>query len=228
MKKNLKKFVLILLAAASTAPLAASELSFSVYLDLVTKYLWRGQLLYHGMALQPGVDVSSGNLNAGFWGSVNLGTGELGEADITVSYSESAPYLNAFTLSAGFTLYTFPNGTDPGNHSTEVFAGILADVISAPYLTFYYDVEQGAGCYLEAGISHGESLGPVDIEGSASIGYNYGQWEYNPSFSVVLAGLSGSWSIEGLTISLSVTGQLALQGQYENDMYGSIGFSYSK
>ena len=224
-----KKTVLaVLLALAVVLPVTASEFTADAYAAGVTKYLWRGQLLNDGFAVQPGFNIGLGGIALGFWGSYHIESGEFAEADLTVSYSDTVPGADMLTLSTGFTVYTFPYvSPSAGNNSTEIFAGLSADVISAPYVKFFYDTVAGAGGYLEAGLSHEMELSPVTALAAVTCGYNFGQWGYDKSLTVLAGTLSVSYPVfEKLSVSAALTGQLALDTQYENDGFGTLSVSY--
>lgn len=228
MKKKLVLAALIAVAVVLPVTASASEFTADVYAAGVTKYLWRGQLLNDGFAIQPGFNIGLGGITLGFWGSYHLGSSEFAEADLTVSYSDTVPGLDMVKLSTGFIVYTFPYVTPSlGNNSTEIFAGISADVISAPYVKFFYDTVAGAGGYLEAGLSHSMDFSPVTAGASVTCGYNFGQWGYDKSLTVIAGTLSISYPIlEKLTVAASLTGQLALDAHYLNDGFGTISAAY--
>jgi len=87
-----------------TVPMMAFS-QFDVGADLVNRYLWRGQLLANGPAIQPWVSFSTGDkvgFEIGAWGSYGTASGNDGtEADLYVSLTTGAL---TFTL----TDYFFP------------------------------------------------------------------------------------------------------------------------
>jgi len=79
---------------------------FDVGADLVSRYLWRGQLLANGPAIQPYVSFSTGDkvgIEIGAWGSYGTASGNDGtEADLYVS-------LTTGSLTFTLTDYFFPS-----------------------------------------------------------------------------------------------------------------------
>ncbi len=208
-------------------PAAASDFGFSANVDAVTKYFWRGQLLYDKPALQPGFEMTFDNLSAGFWGSYHPEAGEFAEADYTISYSETVPGIDSLSMGAGFTVYTFPYVPPPaGNNSTEIFIGVSGDVLASPSLTFFYDPVAGKGGYLDMSIGQDFDIERFTISAGLNIGYNFAQWGYKKSFSAALVRLGTAYAIGSASLSLGVNSQIALDEQYENGFFGSLGISY--
>ncbi len=107
--KQLLKFASIIFFLSVCTPFAANA-QFDIGAELVSRYLWRGQLLGSGPALQPSISYTtrfdtSGvfGLEIGSWGSYGIASGNDGtEADI---------YATLITGPLSFTLtdYFFPN-----------------------------------------------------------------------------------------------------------------------
>lgn len=227
MQNGLKNLLFFAIAVMTTASAMAAGISGSLYSAGVTKYLWRGQVLSDGYAIQPGLTINSGKFSYGYWGSFHAyGSDAMyNESDYTISFADTAPYIDVLGLKAGFTVYTFPYSGNGLRSSVEVFAGITSSVVSSPYLTFYYDTMLGNGGYLEAGLSHSIPLGDFKVSGSATCGYNFGQW-VDPSFSVLGLTLSGGYAIAGFTITPSVFYQVALDLTYSSLFSASLGLNY--
>jgi len=205
---------------------SAADLSGSIYTAGVSKYLWRGQQLSKGFAIQPGFNLNLGNLSFGYWGSYDVDAAKYSESDYTFSYSETLPGLDVIRLGAGFTIYTFPYADAAANNDTEVFGSISSSVVSLPYVKFFYDPTFGAGGYLEAGISHSITLDAFAPFGSVTCGYNFGQWGYEKSLTAALGTLGVTYTLDKFSATLSGSYQLALDDQYENDGFGSLAVSY--
>lgn len=213
-------FIIFCLGSVLNIPvLRAESINKSAYVGVVSKYLWRGQNLYDNVALQPGFDISYKNLNFGFWGSFNTKEAEFGEADYTLSFTRS---INTIELSTGLTYYTFPNIKDT---SKEIFVSASFDIILSPGLCVYYDFGTGNGAYLETCASIPLKLLPITAD--ITLGYNFGQWNYNPSFSVITTTISYALSIKKIEISPSFFSQFALNKQYQNDIAAGLTISYN-
>jgi hypothetical protein len=206
-----------------------ADVSGSVYMAGVTKYLWRGQELYRKGALQPGLDLTYKKLSLGIWGSFNLGDNvqskrqAYGEADFTLGLSDSYKKLG---YSVGYTYYTFPSPSVAPSLSSEYYCGLSMDVFLSPGVTVYYDVASGDGVYAELSAAQHVQLG-LEFEMEAGLGYNAGQWGYHPSLSVATFGLATTFSFGSFDLTPSIEGEFALNDQYHNDGYGSISFSYN-
>ncbi len=230
MKRKVLAVVLTaVMAMSGFSALSAAALSGSVYTAGVTKYLWRGQVLSDGFAIQPGLSLTAGGFSFGYWGSYHAFGGDMqyNESDYTVTYTQAVPYADFLSVKAGYTAYTFPYLSPAYNNSVEIIAGISSSVPSLPYLTFYYDAVQGKGGYLEGGVSHSLTFGDFGLSGALTAGYNYGQWLYEPSFTVLGVTLAGSYTIAGFVVSPSVFFQAALDDQYENAVTGSLSLTYN-
>ena len=73
MKKNLKKWALLLIMAITlpVTTMAQDKVEASVVADLVSGYIWRGQDL-GGVSIQPSISVAYKGLSLTAWGSVGI------------------------------------------------------------------------------------------------------------------------------------------------------------
>jgi hypothetical protein len=223
-----KKMLFFALAVLFAASAMAAGLSGSVYTAGTGRYLWRGQLLSDGPALQPGFTLNFNKLSLGYWGSFHAfgGGAKYNESDYTLSFADSVPYLDFLSLKGGFTAYTFPYSAPNANNTTEIFAAISSGSPLSPYAAFYYDTMLGAGGYAEAGISHSVSLGDFSFSGALTGGYNFGQWGYEKSLTVLGITASVSYAIAGVKITPSAFCQVSLDSQYMSFGTGSITLNY--
>ncbi len=215
----MRKIVLILLLM-SVSNLSAGSLSWDIYLAGVSKYLWRGQNLYNKFALQPGGDIAYGDFSFGFWGSYGVPDRDFAEADFLLNYSRT---FSSVTIGAGFTFYTFPSAKDK---SYEAYISVGYETLFSPSLSIYYDFGSGNGVYVEASAGY-DIAGPVPLSISVTLGYNGGQWGYDPSFSVLGINLSVPIKFGNFSVSPSLFGQIALDRQYSNDIAGGITLGYN-
>lgn len=83
----MKKILGILLLAVSLCQpiLAQDSPEASLQVDLVSRYMWRGQQL-SGAALQPNVEVSWKGIYVGAWGSMPFDNSESDEIDLNIGY----------------------------------------------------------------------------------------------------------------------------------------------
>lgn len=218
------------LAAPSVA-----ETSGSVYSAVVGKYLWRGQNLSDTWAVQPGASVSRGPLTFDAWFShqeyveVDLVTADertrrgLAETDLTLTFESALPWSEKALFHCGMIAYLLHTVDEPDNDSEEFFAGMSADVDFSPYLTLYYDGVLADGAYLEAGAEKAYSLNDrIGLSFGLSAGYNFGQYDYESSLTVLgfVAGID--IAIGPVTVTPAVLGQIPLDAQYDDYVFGSI------
>lgn len=113
----MKKLVLLFLAALAALPLAASAADANVYADVLSAYVYRGQVGNDEAVFQPGLDVTGPyGLGASFWGNMNLtdnqsywypdSQGKWGEVDLGLNWS--LPVESPVSLTVGGTYFTYP------------------------------------------------------------------------------------------------------------------------
>ncbi len=180
------------LAAGMSGTARAAE--GSAELAVLSKYVWRGQVVNDEAVLQPSVTVSAGNgLSLNTWGNLDLtdGTvaegggdaaGEFTEVDWTVGYA--LPLEGKLSVELGVIEYLFPFA---GSSTREVFVSAGLDTVLAPALSLYYDFDDVEGLYASASVSHGVELpGELTLDLGASVGY--GDSAYNEGYFGVADG----------------------------------------
>lgn len=170
----------------SLLPLAAGAADATLQADVLSAYVWRGQVLNDELVVQPSLTAETPyGLSLNVWGNFNTtdrvspeNEQEFSEVDLNVAYSRKVGFV---TLGVGFYQYLFPNQTvtdDATSNSAaalptrEVYASAaLEDIILSPTLTVYYDVDAVEGFYGSLGISHSfELTKELSLDLSASIG----------------------------------------------------------
>jgi len=225
-----------LFCEAAPAEDGAAKVKGSAGLTFNSKYIWRGQNLLDGPVLQPQGCLSYAGWTGTVWANYDLDEGdEWTEVDYTLDYTTSlgivTSSLEILSASVGYTYYTFPplrHHPEAGVHddSHEVYAGLSLDTFLSPSLIAYYDFEQGDGMYYEAAVAHSFSLGAPVLSLGGSVGYNDGQWGYESSFSAALLSVGLDVPVtKALTWNATAAVSLALDGQYEDEFYGSTGLS---
>ena len=126
MKRSLFKLIVILILSCCTFN---SEAQLDLGADFVSRYLWRGQILASGPAVQPSLVYQKSNFEIGFWGSYGLANGFDGtEADIYVSYQfkEVKLMITDFFFPSDAAGLDFNNYFDYGENTTShVFEAML-------------------------------------------------------------------------------------------------------
>ena len=148
------KFILLTIVALLSPNISYSQDFGS---DLVSSYVWRGTQFGSGAHIQPYMDLGSGNLTGGVWGSFPTSAkGGGNELDLWVSYDFG---LLALTV----TNYTFPNEGGVYADGEGLFNGDYTELAAS---TSIMGVDLSAGYFTEAEalyVELGFSTGAVDI-----------------------------------------------------------------
>tara|TARA_B110000495_G_C22971562_1_gene570248 strand:- start:564 stop:1232 length:669 start_codon:yes stop_codon:yes gene_type:complete len=148
------KFILLTIVALLSPNITYSQ-DFGA--DLVSSYVWRGTQFGSGAHIQPYMDLGSGNLTGGVWGSFPTSAkGGGNELDLWVSY-DFGP------LALTVTNYTFPSEGGVYADGEGLFNGDYTELAAS---TSIMGVDLSAGYFTEAEalyIELGFSTGAVDI-----------------------------------------------------------------
>ena len=148
------KLTLITIIALSSTNISYSQ-DFGA--DLVSSYVWRGTQFGSGAHVQPYMDLGSGNLTGGVWGSFPTSAkGGGNELDLWVSY-DFGP------LALTVTNYTFPGEGGVYADSEGLFNGDYTELAAS---TSIMGVDLSAGYFTEVEalyVELGFSTGAVDI-----------------------------------------------------------------
>jgi hypothetical protein len=180
------KFSLLILIALMSTNISYSQ-DFGA--DLVSSYVWRGTQFGSGAHIQPYMDLGSGNLTGGVWGSFPTSAkGGGNELDLWVSY-DFGP------LALTVTNYTFPGEAGAYSKGEGLFNGDYTEIAAS---TSIIGVDLSAGYFTEVEalyIELGTSIGAVDVA------LGYGDDQYDPFYADGGSGLvnmsfSGSKDIQ--------------------------------
>ena len=148
------KFTLLTIVALLSPNISYSQ-DFGA--DLVSSYVWRGAQFGSGAHIQPYMDLGSGNLTGGVWGSFPTSAkGGGNELDLWVSY-DFGP------LALTVTNYTFPGEGGVYADSEGLFNGDYTELAAS---TSIMGVDLSAGYFTEVEalyVELGFSTGAVDI-----------------------------------------------------------------
>ena len=148
------KFTLLTIVALLSPNISYSQ-DFGA--DLVSSYVWRGTQFGSGAHIQPYMDLGSGNLTGGVWGSFPTSAkGGGNELDLWVSYDFG---LLALTV----TNYTFPGEGGVYADGEGLFNGDYTELAAS---TSIMGVDLSAGYFTEVEalyVELGFSTGAVDI-----------------------------------------------------------------
>ena len=148
------KFILLTIVALLSPNISYSQ-DFGA--DLVSSYVWRGTQFGSGAHIQPYMDLGSGNLTGGVWGSFPTSAkGGGNELDLWVSY-DFGP------LALTVTNYTFPSEGGVYADGEGLFNGDYTELAAS---TSIMGVDLSAGYFTEVEalyVELGFSTGAVDI-----------------------------------------------------------------
>ena len=148
------KFILLTIVALLSPNISYSQDFGS---DFVSSYVWRGTQFGSGAHIQPYMDLGSGNLTGGVWGSFPTSAkGGGNELDLWVSY-DFGP------LALTVTNYTFPSEGGVYADGEGLFNGDYTELAAS---TSIMGVDLSAGYFTEAEalyVELGFSTGAVDI-----------------------------------------------------------------
>ncbi|MFO7821751.1 MAG: TorF family putative porin [Lentisphaeria bacterium] len=248
MKKLVNKLAVIGVLMAVSAPFvwAESPVELGAGVDVVSDYVWRGQLLTDDPVIQPSIDVGAHGFNFNAWGSidmtdVNENGGEdfrLQEVDYTLSYGFSPS--EGVDLEVGAIYYDFPGTGFDSTQEVYLSAG-LSSLPLSPTATVYYDIDEIEGVYANIGIGHTFEL-QEDLGLSLGASLGWGDEDYNAGYFGVNdsglndLGLSASLDYtinENFSVSVYTAYSEMLDSDIEDavadsdTLYGGIGFYFS-
>ncbi len=178
-------------------PAEENKMSFSVGVEYMSNYLWRGGYWYEDGAIFPSVTFGIGGLSLGYCGefsesdfldresltkSDGTDVDDLHASDFGVDYSYSIP--DIFSIGAGVWYYYFHN--ESVNSFISGYVSVTADSIPlSPSLTYNHDYytsddadEQGKDFYIQFALSHDIDITKelvLNLAGSCGY-YNVKSW----------------------------------------------------
>ena len=159
----MKKLIALTILTALALPAAAAAAEANAYADILSAYVYYGQVGNDEAVFQPGLDVSGPfGLGYSFWASMNLtdvesswapdSAGKWGEVDLGLNWT--VPVDAPVSLTVGGTYFIYPQDSSevvenddgtytatkaPADGSYEVYVAVAADsVILTPTLAAYH------------------------------------------------------------------------------------------
>ena len=198
MKSGILKFccLAVIVLVSFTGMLMAQEesgFSASASVDYFSRFIWRGMNLNNDSVLQYNIEGGALGFTGGIWANMPLtdtgfqSAGKIDEVDFSLDYSRSITDKVGFSL--GVIHYTF-HGREEAPATTEIYGGINFDVPLSPSITWYRDVGEIDGSYIQFGFGHSfEKIGQwsdeeyvsLDLSGNFGLGgsaYNSGYFGY--------------------------------------------------
>ena len=193
------KFTLLTIVALFSTNISYSQ-DFGA--DLVSSYVWRGTQFGSGSHIQPYMDIGSGNLTGGVWGSFPTSAkGGGNELDLWMSY-DFGP------LALTITNYTFPGEGGVYSKDEGLFNGDYTELSAS---TSIGGVDLSAGYFTEVEalyIELGTSIGAVDVA------LGYGDDQSDPFYADGGSGL--------VNMSFSGSKDIQISDSYALPVFGSF------
>ena len=149
-------------------PTASLDVAF------LSQYIWRGyELSKDSLVIQPSATVGYKGFSFNLWGNLDTnsssgaykGDAKWNETDMTVAYDHS---FGPVGVGVGYIYYALDGADD----TQELYVSIGGDVLLAPTLTVYRDVDEYQGWYFNLGISHSFDLPhEITLDLAGSVGY---------------------------------------------------------
>jgi uncharacterized protein (TIGR02001 family) len=182
MKKTIIALAVLATGVSAFAQDASRSADLSVTVDItyVNNYVFRGGLLAED-SIQPSVEAAYGDFYAGVWYSDDVNSAASSETDLYIGYNLAINEI--FTADLGATRYLYDGQS--GADTTEVYAGIKANVDLSPSVYYYYDFDRNVSSYIgSVGYSVPVEKVGVSVDLSATYGYiqipatDYSYWGF--------------------------------------------------
>lgn len=143
----------VLVAFLACVGCAGVAPDYAAQVDLTSKYVARGALLFDGPAVQPSasatIEQGGGSWSVGAWSTIDANDdggnqGRFTEVDTYVEYERS---LGTFTATLGLLRYNYPNTDFAASGEAHAALGYDND-IATPTLHGWYDYDQADGPYV--------------------------------------------------------------------------------
>lgn len=187
----MKRLIVTLLILTSLLLSASAFAEIGLGADVVSRYVWRGTDFGNALSIQPGMSVTTGNLEIGAWASypVDNGSGDANENDLYISYAIG-------DLGLTLTDYYFPEGADVFNYSDDDGVHWLEASVSyaigdlSLLAGYFFSGDPDNSMYFEAGYALGTFEG---VDASVFVGAGDGAYVSDGiDFTVVNVGVTFS------------------------------------
>ena len=148
--------------------------TLSADVAFLSQYIWRGyELSKDSLVIQPSVTAAYKGFSLNLWGNFdtdvyagpNKGKSKWNETDLTFGYERN---FGPVGVGAGYIYYAVDSLED----TQEFYLSVGGDVVLAPTLTVYWDVDEYPGWYFNLGVSHSFDLPhEITLDLAGSVGY---------------------------------------------------------
>jgi len=195
MKKFIVMVAAVMMTAVASVAVAEVKVSGDVYVNPVSKYVWRGFDLSEGRGVvQGGVDVSYKDVTVSYWSNEqmvsgpSLKSGDVTETDITLNYAYTPVEL--LSLNVGNIYYNLDSLAD----TNELYLKATLNTLLSPTLAVYYDWDKAkkTGLFYTLSVGHSfELMKNLGLNLGALASYNmksdYSTGNYNNMHNYELA-----------------------------------------
>lgn len=226
-------------------PVEEKEWKVTAAFDGYSEYIFRGVDFTGNHPLWcPALAANWKGFTVAYWGGYSdvKGSGWYEEADFTASYSTTVMD-DKLTLGGGYIYYLFPDGNS-GPDTHELFGSATLNVLLAPTVALYYDIDEWHGGYLTFGVSHGFDIGKamgmdagkLGLTPSAQLGIDLGYNSRASSSDVqpndILLGVKMPWQVtDSLEVHAGFQLSIALDSLNDlsqgNERIFNLGASYA-
>ena len=216
MKKNLKKWVLLLMAAITlpVTSLAQDKVEFNANVDVVSSYIWRGQKLGNA-CLQTSVDVTYKGFSLSAWSPIAFDGKDDDEIDLTLAYETG-------NFSVSLTDYWLSEIDN--EHTLEAQLGYDFGFLGVNWYTNLYDAEKEYA----SSISLTAPFSLIGLDWEAEVGATPWGTDYygTDKFSVCDLSLGASKEINiGKSFSTTLFAKATYNPTIEK-FYATVGISF--
>lgn len=167
--------LVVVLAAAMGSWAAEAGLDLGAY----SHYVWRGQVLNDEPVFQPSLTVSGPcGLSFNTWANMDMtdnldNEGEFNEVDLTVSYSRDMG--ERLGLELGLVDYVLKTA----ENTAELYLVAEADILLAPSIKLFYDIDEVQDFYAQVAIGHSLDLVADKLTLDVGVSLGFGGADYN-------------------------------------------------
>jgi hypothetical protein len=240
----MKKLIALALLVALAAPAAALAAEASVYADVLSAYVFNGQVGNDEAVFQPGLSVE-GPLGLGFglWANMNLTdndaawdpdtAGEWSEIDLDLNWT--VPCEGPVSLTVGGIYYIFPQlasdvdddgnaSAAPADGSYEVYAQVAAeDVVLSPSFKVYHGMANSDDWIAQLSIGHSIAIADaLSLDLGATVSYAGEYYVANDYGSEAGAAFTHVQFDAGLNYALSEALSVGVKGAFSSILDSGI------
>jgi hypothetical protein len=229
----------VVFSAASTsyaqnAQGGTSGWSVDAATDIFSSYLFRGQRLHSGIAVQPSIQPhyamsETRSIDLLVWAHAPLNASSFVELDQAVAFNQR--YSRA-TFSVGHQVYLYSGDDAPLENRAEVWGSMALDTMLNPVFAVYEDYTRYNLQYYEINLSHvfektGDGAFSLALFSSFGFVAN-GEELYEANGMVqITSGIGTEWKWRRVTVAPTLSYTAAADDRARNTVWGGLSFRYA-